>query len=695
MWAMSAATSIAKPPPGEKGLEGTAGGPGAVGLDAPVIELWTLDMTGRPAFDLVGGDGGRGGAGGDGGPGGRGADGSPDARGFLWICNDGPGNGGDGGRAGPGGPGGSGGKLFLFAPQVVLTRFEQRISVIVDGGEGGAGGAAGLPGAGGQGGQRGDNANGCDPATERMGGEAGAQGAAGEEGPSGADGVPGSLSLRAITAAGFDRELTRPAIVNLSPHAAPEGDPVSVNGVRFTDGDTVSVGGVRASATVVSENLAAFVVPAAAGGLRQVVVRRSDGTKSNAASFYVRPTVTDHAPARTEPGQLMTVTGTGFADGATVLLDGVDMPEVSVTDAHTLQLRVRRPDSVVSDPDGESVSLSVVLGDRGSDSASNAVPLALSTFQMLVLGDSVAWGQGLATADKFWARTAELIRARDGGIGVYPTVRAHSGAVIGVGATDEAPPIDGEVPTPLPSVMQQWRTHLDEITPERAADVRLVLVSGGINDVSVYRILNPLAGVAELTVDINRRCRDDMIVLLDAILGAFPRARVVVTAYFPILSEDSDLALVDAILIAAGLFLGDITGAVLSGALPASQKARVIGNCRALSDRSLIALTEAVGNVNERRTEPAVFLADPGFQARNAALASDPWLFGVNADLSPQDTEIAGARAASCILAGADRTDRPTCSAHRSDTPTARGGGVRRGHRCGPVSATGIAVRAQ
>lgn len=154
-----AATSTAKPPPGERGREGAPGGPGANGFDAPSIEMWTLAMTGRPVIDLAGADGGDGG---DGGRGGRGAQGSRERRGafvFLEWCEEGPGNGGDGGRGGrggdggPGGTGGNGGRFSLFAPQPVLTQFQQNLAIAINGGAGGAGGQPGLPGDGGQSGQ--------------------------------------------------------------------------------------------------------------------------------------------------------------------------------------------------------------------------------------------------------------------------------------------------------------------------------------------------------------------------------------------------------------------------------------------------------------------------------------------------------------------------------------------------------------
>jgi hypothetical protein len=65
-------------------------------------------------------------------------------------------------------------------------------------------------------------------------------------------------------------------------------------------------------------------------------------------------------------------------------------------------------------------------------------------------------------------------------------VLAHSGATIGVGDTETADPVDGEVPTSYPTILQQC----DLFTGLRDK-VDLVLMDGGMNDVDVTTILNP------------------------------------------------------------------------------------------------------------------------------------------------------------------------------------------------------------
>jgi len=62
---------------------------------------------------------------------------------------------------------------------------------------------------------------------------------------------------------------------------------------------------------------------------------------------------------------------------------------------------------------------------------------------------------------------------------------AHSGAVIGVDSGAPAGSCDGEVPTAFPTILQQC-----EAAPDTS--VNLVILNGGINDIDIRYILNPL-----------------------------------------------------------------------------------------------------------------------------------------------------------------------------------------------------------
>ena len=71
------------------------------------------------------------------------------------------------------------------------------------------------------------------------------------------------------------------------------------------------------------------------------------------------------------------------------------------------------------------------------------------------------------------------------------------------------------------------------------ADADVVLVNGGINDVDIRFILNPFTDKRQLVHRTGRHCYGSLKVLLTRALAAFPRARIVVTSYYPVLSEDS------------------------------------------------------------------------------------------------------------------------------------------------------------
>src|SRR5207244_4565202 len=72
-------------------------------------------------------------------------------------------------------------------------------------------------------------------------------------------------------------------------------------------------------------------------------------------------------------------------------------------------------------------------------------------------------------------------------------------------------------------------------------DVAVILVNGGINDVDIRVILNPLTTAADLRHEIHQFCYEDMLTVLMQIAVKFPKAdRIIVTSYYPILSPESN-----------------------------------------------------------------------------------------------------------------------------------------------------------
>lgn len=99
--------------------------------------------------------------------------------------------------------------------------------------------------------------------------------------------------------------------------------------------------------------------------------------------------------------------------------------------------------------------------------------------KVLALGDSIVWGQGNRDVDKFVSRVGAWLGAPT------PTSLAHSGAVVSPAANDAAPAVWGEVPEGAPSIGAQLGQAVTLLEP---ASVDVVLVDGGINDVSPYQV---------------------------------------------------------------------------------------------------------------------------------------------------------------------------------------------------------------
>jgi hypothetical protein len=672
-------STIDKPPAAPAGTAGIQGGCGTNGVDASNLEIWTLQMTGSPAIDQRGQDGFQGGAGGDGGPGGHGAAGKPDATGGIFnFCVSGPGNGGDGGtggpggNGGPGGTGGTGGSFSLYAPQAVLNAYIQgRIYISVDGGTGGPGGLPGSGGPGGAGGARGDNSHNCAPAAGevRTAGNNGPIGHPGAQGASGQAGSHGTITLQAISADDFHSELDKPALINVAPQRAHVGDLVNATGLRFAPGDVIYADNIACETQVVSDTLVTFQIPALNGGNQPVRIQRSDGTTSNNCSLYILPVVSS-APQRARPGSSVQLKGTGFAPNIRVRLNGQDMPNVSFLDSRTVSFAVIRPVSTAPNAAGETVTLQAILPDGTS---SNSLTLTMDTLRMLVAGDSIMWGQGLQPTEKFHDQVEQAVKAKHGDIGLYKDVVAHSGATIGVGDATSLPALNGEVPTSYPTIVQQASALSAAIANPQ--DVGLILLDGGTNDVSVPAILSPLTGQDTLKASVDTHCGSDMRALLTTLATAFPSAKIIVTGYYAIISDQTDITLLEAFMIAAGLELGGIPGAVVDGVVTAAVKATVVAQSKLFADEANKALAASVAAVNASlKGSPRIFFADPMFGPDNAALAPNAFIYGIHSDLSPEDPlAVSGPRANACSLAGSARTNVEVCKRASVGHPNVKG----------------------
>jgi lysophospholipase L1-like esterase len=676
--------------PGGTGCEGAAGDPGLpIGTPpaAPEVEIWTLELNRLPSIYLKGQQGFTGGRGGDGGDGGRGADGAPSQHdGFgpsyarVYVCTAGPGSGapggqgGRGGNGGPGGTGGMGGRFSLYAPgPVILAATGQGFYISVDGGLPGAGGESGVGGNGGAGGAVGAYVEGCKAVNfpDRVAGATGQQGTVGSTGPMGQPGVPigpDAEYMVAIDAAQFHQTLTQPAITHIVPAANNAvGDPITITGMRFTPTDKVMVGPVLVtpSSTPTGTEIKC-TVPNIAGGRIRVRVMRADGVMSNSCALWVRPVVTGTQPSgRLRPGTSIVVKGSGFNSGSSVRIDNVALSGVEFLDSQTLRVTLRRPTSVAATgPNGDPAVLTVGLSDLSA--VSNPLPIVIGTYRMLVLGDSIAWGEGLGDAYKFHSRVEQHIRSNSFGAVVYKTVKAHTGAILGLQTLGTSAAMHGDLPEPLPTVSTQAYTAANELGTD-VANIDLILVAASANDVGFKNFVNPSVSTQSIQTRIDQYCRDDMKSFLITLANTFQNARIIVTGYFQGISDDTDPAYVTnlaGLMIARGDAIGLIPAATALLMGPSAAAAALLIDPTKKPDIALrtgyfatnanIALAAAVSQANAATSGATrIFFADPQFGPTNAANASNPWVFGLTTPTvldPPDEASVAAAREVQCNI---------------------------------------------
>jgi len=130
---------------------------------------------------------------------------------------------------------------------------------------------------------------------------------------------------------------------------------------------------------------------------------------------------------------------------------------------------------------------------------------------MLVLGDSILWGEGLKTEHKAWYQVKTWLEANTGH-SVIERVEAHSGAVIERGSVDDSrTATNAEVDVALPTVNEEVDKALKFYA--NGSKVDLVLISACGNDVGVQNLLNA-SGSEEIDRMTRAKCGTPMEKLL-------------------------------------------------------------------------------------------------------------------------------------------------------------------------------------
>jgi len=158
---------------------------------------------------------------------------------------------------------------------------------------------------------------------------------------------------------------------------------------------------------------------------------------------------------------------------------------------------------------------------------------------LLVLGDSVSWGQGLKEEHKAWYLVKRWLQ-QTSGRDVSERIEAHSGAVIGPpedNHDDQATPLDGELSRAVPTINDQINNALRAFASP--AQIDLVIVDGCINDLDSRRLLNAANTREGIRGLAQAKCGPPVEALLRRITSTFPRAHVVITGYYPIITDKS------------------------------------------------------------------------------------------------------------------------------------------------------------
>jgi hypothetical protein len=181
----------------------------------------------------------------------------------------------------------------------------------------------------------------------------------------------------------------------------------------------------------------------------------------------------------------------------------------------------------------------------------NATPPA-DAFDLLVVGDSLVFGQGLLEKDKIYTRVVEWLRTSAPGSPreVHLKTKAHSGSTLKFhaneveafrkAARDETFSYKPEVNVSFPSTWKQLEVAAEEYRASGKSGADLILLSTCITDISVAKVLDPKGDDELLRRETKQFCHDDMLDLLNHAARLHPQSTIAVIGYFPMISPKSN-----------------------------------------------------------------------------------------------------------------------------------------------------------
>ncbi|HEY1936319.1 MAG TPA: hypothetical protein VGJ33_00105 [Candidatus Angelobacter sp.] len=263
---------------------------------------------------------------------------------------------------------------------------------------------------------------------------------------------------------------------------------------------------------------------------------------------------------------------------------------------------------------------------------------------LLVMGDSIVWGQGLLPEHK----TVSLLARH---LGADIQMLAHSGAKIGIRDSYTVTMPSGEVPCFFPTILQQLQSFTGD-----PSSVEWILMNGGINDVEVQRVFNPMVPQFELELHTRNYCGRDLLTLLQQVTSIFTNAQVLVLGYYPALSHQS---LPQGVEIIFQLVHGVKFTPLYD---PSIFRNEIVEHCLRFWKLSTGLLRGAVENVNREAGNRRAIFVDSGLNEENAAYAPQSLLWELDLhDQNKAPDEVVAERTAACELAGAGVLQKQQC----------------------------------
>src|SRR5215510_3575980 len=294
-------------------------------------------------------------------------------------------------------------------------------------------------------------------------------------------------------------------------------------------------------------------------------------------------------------------------------------------------MRVVAPSAKLSRLAALAAAILVSLTAYAQTSQTSATVKTERAINLLVLGDSISWGQGLKDEHKAWFLVMKWLE-QNTGREVRAQIEAHSGALIGAIAEPGVDPrtnyaLDGELSRGQPTINDQIDSALHLFAD--LSQVDLVLVDGCINDLDSRRLLNAANTPDSIRELAQAKCGAPVEALLSRITTLFPAAHVVITGYYPIITENTANDLFMRAL--AKRFYSPVAGEPKLN--DKTLRARLIAISREWYQTSDQMLAAAARKIDSQLTSKGqrVIFADPAFQPEHSFAASKSRLWGFDA----------------------------------------------------------------